>query len=162
MNKFKKVEEVELATQLAWDKNLKVGIYSIVEIDGKAVKNAIYPYGSAITSKYYAQKTSFIEISLNTCKKFLYNDKTDCFDYDVSFQGKPFYGSIPIQSVFSVIDMENQKILGAWKNTQKDIIENNFKEVKPVKNDHSIGLVYVNPDKDILVNESKAKLKILK
>lgn len=153
--------KIEKVIRKCWDIDQKVGIIFIVSIYNKEIPFTHFPFGSEynITQEVKACK---IDVSLSACKSFGYNAKTDTFDYDIGVNGKPFYGSTPIDSILAVVDLESGAIIEQFEPkiiTQKDPSYVNI-EVEIDYSD-SPKLVWTNPE-TVNVNKSTANLSIVK
>lgn len=162
---YNKIMEIEKALQSAWDRNINVGVVSVVEMNNKPVDGAFFPFGTELDGdKALGIKISIIKVSLNACKSFGYNQETDTFDYDVSSNGKPFYGSIPVWAFSSVIDMDSMTTLNVWQVRQPAQVQkvDIIKELKHIETGFDKPtLVFTNPDKNIKVSKSIADLKLV-
>ena len=121
---------------------------------GNPVPNAYFPGGTEI-SLGDDIKGCMINISLSACKSFGYNKETKCFEYDVGVNGKPFYGSIPANSVLDVIDLDTKESYGNLgkpsENVELHQNDNNVFE-KPK---------LVSYNKDIIHKKSEAELYLV-
>lgn len=105
----KRAKQIEEAAQIGWDKGAKVAVIHMVEIAGKQIDNVYYPFGTGVDSPDGKMKFTTINISTNACKSFGYNFDDKSFEYDVGFNGRPFYGKIPVWSILAVYDMNTQE-----------------------------------------------------
>ena len=159
MNNYsKQVADIIKATEKGWNDGAKVGIISIVEYLGVKVENAYFPFGTEIVADGKDLKVSRINISVNACKGFIYNEESDSFEYDISFQGKPFYGSIPSKAALQVFDLDTGKIY--WTSMLSASQEKNQETHKPKTVYEKPKLVVSNPN--VNVQKSKASLSLVK
>jgi len=146
--------KIEKVIRKCWDIDQKVGIIFIVSIYNKEIPFTHFPFGSEynITQEVKACK---IDVSLSACKSFGYNAKTDTFDYDIGVNGKPFYGSTPIDSILAVVDLESGAIIEQFVPKVDETKSEN------VDYSNSPKLIWTNPE-SVKVNKSRAELSIVK
>lgn len=161
------IKQITDATEKGWNENANLGILSIVELEGKPIEDAFYPAGGSFKMTN-EMKGCIINISLNACKSFGFNSENQSFEYDVSSNGKPFYGRIPLWTVLGVFDIDTNKSyfeLNVLNPSESSKVSENLETNKNTTFQTELNkptLIFVNPDKTIKVNKSTANLKLVK
>lgn len=99
-------EQIYSAVETAWEDNAKVGVVFEVMNSAGVVHDQHYPDRGLITMPDGSVQC-IINVSISACKSFNFNGEFGDFTYDISVDGKPFFGNIKPVNVRAVFDMNN-------------------------------------------------------